>query len=481
MSYSITKNASFLTFASIFQKIISFVYFTIIARMVGVENTGVYFFALAFTAIFAVVADFGLSPILTRESAKYPDKTGEYLNTVFWTKLVFGFLTYLLVVFTVNALKYPPLARYMVYLSGVTMIFDNIHSVFYGVFRGRKNLVYESIGVVSSQFITLLVGTTAMLLRWPLVWLIIAYAIPSFLNAVYSGFFVWKRFGIFPKPNFSAALLKNLLILSFPFALSGILSRLYSYTDSMLMSKMLAPKELGWWSVPYKITFAFQFIPVALSASVYPAMSSYTVLDRAKIGTLFEKSWRYLFTVAFPVAFGIMAISSPVIIFLYGPAYAPAVGVLRLLLVSLIFTFLAYISSALLNATDNQKKQTGLLGVALLANLTLNFVLLPRLGIKGAAVASLASNFLMCLGGYVLARRYVEINGGRIFKYFNQTFWPAVLMGIAVYALSLQVHFLIAIPFGAVLYFGLLFFTGGLSREMIKENWNKLFTKYENS
>src|SRR3989344_4850127 len=115
MSYTVTQNTSFLTAASVLQKVISFVYFTFVARLIGVENTGVYFFAITFTTIFTVVADFGMGPVLTREAARYPDSSERYLNTVFWSKVFFGLAAYLLVVFFINIFNYPPVTKLLVY------------------------------------------------------------------------------------------------------------------------------------------------------------------------------------------------------------------------------------------------------------------------------------------------------------------------------------------------------------------------------
>jgi len=70
--------------------------------------------------------------------------------------------------------------------------------------------------------------------------------------------------------------------------------------------------------VSYKITFAFQFLPVALSASIYPVMSSWMITNREKIGELFVKAWRYLFLIVFPLTFGLGAIAEPLIVKLYG-------------------------------------------------------------------------------------------------------------------------------------------------------------------
>lgn len=473
-SYTVAQNTSFLTAASILQKVISFFYFIFVARMIRAENTGVYFFAIAFTTIFTVVADFGMGPVLTREASRYPYKSENYFNTVFWTKIVFGAAAYLLVVLLANALKYPSLTKMLIYVSGITMFFDNLLTAFYSIFRARKNLIYESAGIIGSQLITMLIGTTALLNHWPLVWLIIAYTVPSFLNLIYISHFIKKVYGIRPRFLWDKGVFKIFIAIAVPFALTGIIGRLYSYSDSLLMSKLLSAKELGWWSVPYKITFAFQFIPVALSASVYPVFSSLFLSDKAAIGMLFEKSWRYLFAIAFPLVFGLMAIAEPAVRHVFGQEFSPSVAPLRILLISLIFGFLGFITSALLNATNKQKTQTKLIATALAVNVILNLILLPRFRISGAAAAALSSNAILCLAGLYFARRQAEINLKNILKYANQTLWPALAMAAVVYGLSLKIHYLFTILIGGVIYLILIYFTGVFTRKNIGIIFNKL-------
>ena len=476
-SYTVAQNTSFLTIASVLQKVISFFYFIFVARIIKVENTGVYFFAIAFTTIFTVVADFGLAPVLTRESSRYPEQTERYFNTVFLAKIIFGVGAYLLVVVLANVLKYPSLTKTLIYVSGITMFLDNLLTSFYSIFRARKNLNYESIGIIGSQFATLVIGTAALLNHWPLVWLIIAYTIPSGLNLIYVSHFLKKVYQIMPRLLWDNYIFKIFIATALPFALAGIIGRLYSYSDSLLMSKMLSAKELGWWSVPYKITFAFQFIPLALSASVYPVFSGLFLTDKPAIGPLFEKSWRYLFAIIFPVAFGLMAIADPVIKQVFGQEFSPSIVPLRILLVSLVFGFLAFITGALLNATNRQKTQTKLMGLVLLVNVILNLILLPKLKINGAAIAALVSNATLCLAGLYFARRQVFINFKNIIKYANQTLWPALAMAVAAYYLSFRIHYLLTIVISGAIYFILIYLTGVVSKENISIIINKLKPK----
>jgi len=477
MSYSVAQNTSFLTAASILQKVISFFYFILIARVVGVENTGQYFFAITFTTIFTVIADFGLSPVLTREAARSDAKAGDYFNTILWTKALFGLFAYVLVIIFINALHYPGAVKYLVYLSGVTMFFDNLQSSFYSIFRAKKNLIFESLAVVGSQFITLIIGTVAIISHWPLIWLIAAYAIPSFLSCVYASVIIRKYYSFSFKFAWSREIFNWFLPMALPFALAGILGRLYSYSDSLLMSKMLTVKELGWWSVPYKIVFAFQFIPVALSASVYPVFSGLFVTEKTALGPLFEKSWRYLFAIIFPLALGIIVIAGPFINFVYGSVYQPSVVPLQLLVISLIFGYLAFITGALLNATNKQKIQTGLIAASLILNVMLNLILLPRLRIQGAAISAICSNFILFAGGFYFSRKQAVIDLKKILTYAAQTIIPAIIMALCVYALSQKIHWIAAVPAGIIIYIFLLFVFGFLSISTLRTIKSKIFFK----
>ena len=192
------------------------------------------------------------------------------------------------------------------------------------------------------------------------------------------------------------------------------------------------------------------------------------------MGRLFEKSWRYLFVIIFPVAFGLIAIADPVVRQVFGQQFAPSIAPLRVLLVSLIFGFLSFIPGALLNATNKQKTQTWLMALALMISVILNLILLPRLGITGAAVAATASNAVLCLTGLYFSGRQVFINFKNIFRYINQTLWPALAMGASVYYLAGKIHYLPTILIGGIIYLVLICFTGVINRENISIIISKL-------
>ena len=87
MSSNIAKNTIYLTAASVAQKIFSFIYFTLLARFIGVENTGLYITALSFSSLFSVLTDLGLNPVLIREGAKDNQNIAKVLGNILTVKL----------------------------------------------------------------------------------------------------------------------------------------------------------------------------------------------------------------------------------------------------------------------------------------------------------------------------------------------------------------------------------------------------------
>lgn len=473
MSYSVTQNTSFLTAASIVQKIISSIYFFVVARFIGEEVTGDYFNIFASIAIFTVIADFGLGGVLIREISKHKDRAADYFNTILSTKFACSLVAIVLMFLLKFLFNYPAQNYTIVIVAAVVLFFDSLQNTFYGIFRAYNNVLYESFALIGAQALTLIIGITALLLHAPLVWLVLAFAVPSCLSVGYAAICLYKKYHIRFQFHYDIPLGKQLLIMAFPFALSGLLVRLYAYSDSVIMNTYLSRAELGWWGMAFKITYVFQLLPVALGASIYPVMSMWVAHDIQKVIKLFERSYHYLLLFAFPIMAGIFALA-PVLIPHFLPRFIPSVLILQILILSIGSGFLTFVHGATLNAMGKQSTQTLLIFFALAVSVILNLVLIPHFGTTGAAVTAVVSNIIWCVGGYIAVGRVIALPHTKLFWLIQKLFWPAILMGVVVYALSFYLHFLLIILVGICVYGMLLFVTGGLSRALMLEFKTKL-------
>ena len=449
---SIAKNTAFMTLASVGQKVISFVYFTLIARSIGAEGTGKYFFALSFTTIFVVFVDLGLTNVLVREAAKMKEKIQDYVGTILSAKLILGLLSYAAVLFAINLLGYPAETKQLVYLSGVTMLFDSLHLTLYGVLRALNDLRYEAMSIVGSQLFTLILGSSFLLAGLPLIFLILAFTIPSFINVCFALTVLCRKYRVSLWPRYEGVIFRPLARLAVPFAVAAILARFYSYTDSILLSKLAGDVAVGLYSIPYKITYAFQFVPLALVAALYPRFSEYFEHNQGRLAYAFERGIKYLLIMVFPIVVGISLLAKDIVLSIYTAEYLNSIIPLQILLAGLIFSYVSFPIGAFLNACNRQITQTVIVAIALALNVALNIILIPRWGVAGAALSALAGNILLAVLGYAVVPRITAIHHGWLAKTGLQVALAAGVMGVFVWRVNAMSHFTLAIFAGAVGY-----------------------------
>ncbi len=469
MSRSIAKNTTYITVASVLQKVISFGYFTLIARHIGAADTGKYFFALSFTTVFVVFVDLGLTSVLVRESAKANEKIQDYLSVILSMKLVLGVLSYIAAAYVIHILGYQIETQQLVFLSAVTMLFDSFNLSMYGVLRAIGDLRYESRGIIASQLLTLIMGIFFLYHGYPLIFLILAFTVPSACNSIYAAIIVVKKFHIRIRPKWNSILFRRIMAIVLPFAFAAVFSRIYSYADSILLSKLAGDTAVGWYSIPYKITYAFQFIPLALVAVLYARFSEFYVHQPDRLAHTFEWGMKYLLLIAFPVAVGVSVLAKPIVTILYTSAYTPSIVPLQILMASLVLSFLSFPIGAFLNACDRQKTQTFIVGIVMVVNIIVNLLLIPRYGVVGAAIAALVGSTLLTVLGYLVARHITRISHSFLFISLIQITFSAGVMGIIVWFTNQYIHLVPAILIGMIVYPLMLFITRAITKIQLKE------------
>ena len=265
---NIAKNTSYFTFALILQKIISFTYFTILARNLVPEDLGKYYFAISFTSIFAIFIDLGLSSVLIREVAKTRERARELLGSVLAIKIPLAAVSLAATLIFINALGYGELTKNLVYLSCVCMILDSFTLSFFGIMRGFHNLKFESVAAVMYQIIALSIGLSALKAGYGLFWIMSAQAAASVGNFTYAAGLLKFRWKLPLKPFYDRALIRWIARVAAPFALYAVFQRVYTYLDTVLLSLISGDKYVGLYQIAFKITFALQFLHQRCSVSI---------------------------------------------------------------------------------------------------------------------------------------------------------------------------------------------------------------------
>ncbi|MFA7050037.1 MAG: flippase [Patescibacteria group bacterium] len=464
---NIAKNTSYLTMALIIQKVISFLYFVILARNLDPSDLGKYYFAISFTTIFAIFIDLGLVNYLTRETAKDRKEAGGLLSNILGMKLVFGFFTVLAVFLFINILgDYDILSKQLVYISSICMVLDSFTLTFFGSARGFHNLKFESVSSVLFQLIVLFFGYLFIYLKMDLRIIMTSLVLASIFNFFYSYLILKYKIKLAVKISFDFKFIKKIILFSLPFALFGIFQRLYTYLDSVLLSFFSGDYSVGIYQVSFKIIFALQFLPMAFTASLYPAMSYYWKENREQLKITFRRSIDYLLLISVPISFGIFLLSDK-IISIFKEGYLEANWPLKISIISLIFIFLNFPIGSLLNACDKQAKNTRNMLITLIFSVVLNIFLIPRFGVVGASVVVLLSNILMFVLGIIESKKIIVYKFKENFSIFLKILFSSFLMGIFIFILKDSLNIFLLCLLSAIIYFLLIFFLGGFKKDEI--------------
>jgi len=467
-SKQIAKNTSYYTMAAIFQKVVAFVYFAFIARIVGENNLGIYLYALSFTTIAAIFIDIGLEKVLIRESAKKIEKCQQYFSNILGIKIPLFILTLTFIFLISHFQNYQTITKQLIYLAAVVMALDSFTLSMNCVFRGLQNLIYESISTIIGQIIIVSIGVVGLLRGMGLYIILLALIAGSTFKFLYSLTILIKKYKIFPKLRYDKSIIIYLLKVTIPFALAGIFLRIYSYIDTILLYNLAGDAALGFYGIAYRAANAFQFIPMAFVAALFPAMSYYYISSKEALQRTFEKAIFYLLIVGVPISFGIVSLAPEIIVKFFGTRYISSILPLQILMCNLILLFLNFPAGTLMNACDKEKINTAIMGFVMIINILLNIFLIPLWSYLGASIAAIISTFLLLSLRMHYSYKIIKFKIKPIIQQSIKTLIAGSLMFATVIYIKPFINFYLIILLGGAIYCFILYIVGGVKIHDIK-------------
>jgi O-antigen/teichoic acid export membrane protein len=263
--------------------------------------------------------------------------------------------------------------------------------------------------------------------------------------------------------------LPTIIKYAMPFALAGIFVKIYSYIDTLLLKQFHDAVTVGHYAVAYKVTYAFQFLPLAFVAALYPSMSAASAKkETAELRRLLKSSWRLMLMASVPMTALLSSLAAPFIELVYGADFRGSIVPMMILPWVLIPIFLDFPIGSLLNASHRAGLKTTSMGIAMVVNVIANLMLIPSLGAAGAAISGILSFWTLLFVGLWFIRKDME----GMWKWFLGLFLRgAVATGIIWYvmrALSESLPFLTLALLGVALGLIVLYIFGLITPKDIK-------------
>lgn len=388
------KNIFSLASAEVATKALAFLLVITIARYLQDTEFGKYSFVFAFTSFFAIISDLGLSTLTIRDVARNKELTGKYLGNISIFKLILSIIGFVILVIIINSLNYSSDVILATYIIGAYVIIDSFNRFLMSFFRAFEKMQYETLVRVIEKSMIFLLAIYMIHQKEGLIEIVIVFLISGILNFILIWAIVIKKFS---KPQFRIdfSFLKNLFLEALPFGLNSIFVIIYFRIDVVMLSIMTEDSVVGWYNAAYNIVdgLCALFITTIVGVS-YPLMSRYYIESMDALKRLFLQLFQILLILGLLISISMTVLAPKMIPILYGDSYINSIKVFQILIWSFFIICVSMISSTVLYSINKQKLVTIGTGLGALSNITLNYILIPKYSLYGAAYATLITEFL---------------------------------------------------------------------------------------
>jgi O-antigen/teichoic acid export membrane protein len=162
--------------------------------------------------------------------------------------------------------------------------------------------------------------------------------------------------------------------------------------DQILLYWLRGPVDVARYAVAVKVTEALSLIPEAVMVTVFPLLASTEHSAPDRFQRIYHLTVRYLIVLVVPLALLVTLVREPLIRLLFGAEYVAGASAVALLAWWMFFPFTGAVYLNLMIVRGQQRPMAIVSFAAVLVNLLLNLILIPRWGGTGAAAATLVSS-----------------------------------------------------------------------------------------
>lgn len=506
---SSAKGFTVLSAASIINKLLGVLYFPVVALILGMYGTSIYYAGYTIYQLVFVITNSGIpiaiSKLISEQTAalRY-DVSYRTFKIAGALLALIGTLTSILTAVFANDLSTLvgwPQSYLTILALSPTMLFTAVSCIFRGYFQGRSNMVPTSISQIIEQAVN---SALTILFAWILFQYGQKYAVlhnitdetaiiresarfaaagatigtslGALASAIYLFFcFLKKKNDILSELPLSVSngradypaklILKKILQYAIPITLGSV--AIYttqlidlSFTKSRLIaggfSEAQAMDMYGVLSAQYlKVLFIPVAFATALGTTIIPSISAAAAVnDRKQLGRRISKSIRIILAIAVPAAAGMTALAKPIINILYPMEPVGwdllAIGSWILILISLVS-----IQTSILQGIGKTYVPTIHMVIGLVLKLIVNYSLIsvPSINIKGAIIGNAVCYVFAAVMNYRAIKKLTRVRLN-VRKLFNRPLSISVIMGFLVF----------------LVYYGFIFMTEWFIKSVFLQN-----------
>ncbi|KXA89861.1 hypothetical protein AKJ57_04790 [candidate division MSBL1 archaeon SCGC-AAA259A05] len=397
----VVKGAGFILIGTVIGLAVSFVAKIVIIRYITQSQYGIYQQAITVISIFTTVAGLGLRGGVTRQISYYREKNKSKVGSLIGSSLTLGLISSVLVSICIYIFADPIAQGFFnepdlvlpLKLVSFSLPLVLLGGILVSILRGFENPKGKVLFKNLTTNITRLAGFgVVILLALSFLGVLSVYLISCLLGLLVVGLYTKSKIPSEIGVDIDFSVAKKLIIFSIPLMGAGILATIMNWTDTLIIGFYEVSANVGLYRGAYPLA---RLIPTLLTAAGFLYMPLISKLEaaetREKINRAYQVVTKWIFSGAFPIFLLLFLFPETILKFFFGAEYIPASLPLRILSLGfMVHAFLGLNGTSLVAIGKTKQNFYGrMVGAA--SNIVLNILLIPFIGITGAAIASTSS------------------------------------------------------------------------------------------
>jgi O-antigen/teichoic acid export membrane protein len=448
----ILKNSTALSLTTLFERVVGFFMLWYVARTQGQKYWGDFNLALAFILIVLPLAIWGLDKVMPREVARSKESPGAFLSSGIIISLLAGALATAAIIVVVYLLDYTPELQALIILAVITNVLPRgLSGVHEALINGLERMEWIALVRLPATIVRTILAVAFLAAGYGLGSVFVLIGV-QYLVVVIVYLIIFYHYVPGFRLGLDWALLRTLFVTALPMVSIVLTGETFRQLDRVFLSKWWDSESVGLYAtgaLPIDVT---RLMILAVMAALFPVLSRVFISSLQRFGQVTDLLFKYILIAAFPLTVAIASLAKIMILLAFGQEYADSVPVVRILAISILFVSVGQLLYHILLASHNERLALRTVVVRGVVGISLNVLLIPSLGIIGAAIAAVGTE----LAGMLRNLHHVQTKVAPL-NLGQSVLRPGLIIAVssALYLLIAQWNHLLA-GAAAILLFGLL-------------------------
>lgn len=401
---------------------ISYLIRILYARSLSVEAYGVFYAVLAFLGLMGMFNDLGMNPALVHYIPKFiNEKAFSKIRSAIYLVASIEFISSLIVLATIFSMKdflavyffKTGLALLVLPIFAFVFLFENMLVLMKNLFRGyRKEFFYSSMNplrlfmVLVFSFIFYLIFNENLLVIFSLIWVfsfffsIIIYLVPFAKTAPE----IMKHKAVFKKSIFSKFFKYGFFVM-----FSSVAGLILGKIDVLMLTYFEGVSSVGLYEIALPLATMILVAIKPVTSFLFPNISYFyhsKKFDEIKI--ILQALYNTGLFLFIPIGLVFFLFPQEIIVVLFGAKYASAQIALKILAIGFMFRGFSSLNFSITDGIGQVKKKGYIIYLGAGLNIILNLIFIPLYSIRGAALATSISFFLMFILSLIFLIRKIH-------------------------------------------------------------------------